>query len=118
MYSNTGLFHRRRPAPRPRPRWVWWALTAIVCGGGALYVRDHGRYDLTHLRAPARVAGDLHRRADGTLCYFFDPPGLAAAAEGAGFRVVECKWVTVERPNRRTGAVLRRVFVSGVFVKE
>ena len=85
--------------------------------GGVLYVRDHGLFDLTHMRAPTRVAGDLHTRTDGTRCFFFSPPGLATAAEAAGFTTRACKWVTVAVPNRRTGEVLRRVFVSGEFVK-
>ena len=43
--------------------------------------------------------------------------GLTRQAEAAGFTTRACKWVTVAVPNRRTGEVLRRVFVSGEFVK-
>jgi methyltransferase-like protein 6 len=93
------------------------AAAAALRPGSVLYVRDHGLFDLTHLRAPMRVAGNLHRRSDGTLCYFFDPPGLERLAHAAGFSARCCKWVTVEVPNRKTNAVLRRVFVSGEFVK-
>lgn len=41
--------------------------------GGRLLVRDHGLYDLTQLRLPPqqRLAQNLYRRLDGTLCYFF-----------------------------------------------
>ena len=93
------------------------AAHASLRPGGTLYVRDHGLFDLTHMRAPARVSGNLHTRSDGTRCFFFSPDGLAAAAEAAGFTTRLCKWATVAVPNRRTGAVLRRVFVSGEFVK-
>ena len=78
-------------------------------------VRDHGLFDLTHLRAPRRLEGNLHSRSDGTLCYFFSPGDLAETAKRAGLRAVACRWATVERRNRRTGQLLRRVFVHGEF---
>ena len=67
------------------------------------------------MRAPRRIRGNLHSRSDGTLCYFFSPGDLAEAAREAGLRAVECRWATVERRNRRSGQVLRRVFVHGEF---
>lgn len=78
-------------------------------------VRDHGLFDVAHMRAPRRVSGNLHSRSDGTLCYFFSPGDLAGAAERAGLRRVEARWATVERRNRKSGQVLRRVFVHGEF---
>jgi methyltransferase-like protein 6 len=99
--------------------------TAAAClrPGGRLLFRDHGVFDLTHLRAPrllARLADDvaapaLHARSDGTLAFFFTPDYVASLAAGAGLATVECRWATVARPNRRTGVVLRRVMVHGVF---
>lgn len=82
-------------------------------------VRDHGLFDVAHMRAPRRISGNLHSRSDGTLCYFFSPEDLIETAKRAGLREVEgedsCRWATVERRNRRSGQVLRRVFVHGEF---
>jgi methyltransferase-like protein 6 len=93
------------------------AAHACLRPGGTLYVRDHGLFDVTHVRAPRRLAGNLHVRGDGTRCFFFSPDGLAADAGAAGFETRVCKWVTVAVPNRATGAVIKRVFVHGEFVK-
>lgn len=105
--------------------------TAAAClrPGGRLLFRDHGVFDLTHLRSGdrvlARVGGDphdvaapaLHARSDGTLAFFFTPAYVRQLAEAAGLATVECRWATVARPNRQTGQLLKRVMVHGVFEK-
>lgn len=102
------------------------SAAASLRPGGRVLVRDHGVLDVTQMRGPrlvARVGGDgvlapaLHARSDGTLCFFFTPTYLSEVAAGVGLQTVECRWATVARPNRKTGVVLRRVFVHGVFEK-
>lgn len=98
---------------------------AAVRPGGRVLVRDHGVFDVTHMRAPRQVdaapvvggagAAALHARKDGTLCFFFTPEYLAGAASAAGLTPVDVRWVTIARANRATGVVLKRVAVHGVF---
>jgi SAM-dependent methyltransferase len=90
---------------------------------GRVLVRDHGALDVAHMRAPRAVDGApvgsaaLHARQDGTLCFFFTPEYLTAAAETAGLIPVDVRWVTIAHPNRATGVVLKRVMVQGVFAR-
>ena len=96
---------------------------ASVRPGGRVLVRDHGALDVAHMRAPRAVDGApvgsaaLHARQDGTLCFFFTPEYLTAAAETAGLIPVDVRWVTIAHPNRATGVVLMRVMVQGVFAR-
>ena len=87
--------------------------------GGLVLLRDHGLYDLTHLRLTEeqRVGSRLYRRRDGTLCYFFTVENLQALMLEAGFEIVECKYACVQLRNRRRGLDMRRVFVHGIFKK-
>lgn len=62
--------------------------------------------------------GQSYARKDGTLAYFFSVEELCARASDAGFQVLECKYATVRNVNRKTGAVLDRVFIHGLFVRE
>ncbi|CAL8467539.1 g7077 [Coccomyxa elongata] len=80
--------------------------------GGQLLIRDHGLYDITHLRmTPDRQLGrNLYRRGDGTLCYFFSTQDLASKAEAAGFEAVECKYVCVRLMNRKKQFEMRREY--------
>ncbi len=85
--------------------------------GGVLLIRDHGLYDLTHLRLPPeqQVADKLYRRLDGTTCYFFTTEDLQTKAENAGFVTRECKYACTNLLNRKKQINMKRVFVHGVF---
>lgn len=85
--------------------------------GGFVLIRDHGLYDMTHLRLrpEQRVSRRLFRRQDGTLCYFFSVEDLEETMLRAGFERVECQYACVSLRNRRRGLDMRRVFVHGVF---
>lgn len=87
--------------------------------GGLLLIRDHGLYDLTHLRLPPeqQLADRLYRRLDGTTCYFFTTEDLQAQAEAAGFVTRECKYACTSLLNRRKKVHMKRVFVHGLFEK-
>lgn len=69
------------------------------------------------LRSEQKVAENLYKRGDGTLCYFFSTEDLAAKAQSAGFTTEECSYVCVQLLNRRKNFLMRRVFVHGVFRK-
>ncbi len=85
--------------------------------GGVLLIRDHGLYDLTHLRLPPeqQLADKLYRRLDGTTCYFFTTEDLRTKAENAGFVTRECKYACTNLLNRKKQINMKRVFVHGVF---
>ena len=87
--------------------------------GGLLLIRDHGLYDLTHLRLrpEQQISERLYRRLDGTMCYFFTTQDLQASTEAAGFVTRECTYACVKLLNRRTQLQMKRVFVHGVFAK-
>lgn len=87
--------------------------------GGLLLLRDHGLYDITHLRLQPeqRVGHRLYRRQDGTVCYFFTVEDLCAKVQAAGFETVECKYACVNLRNRKRSLDMKRVFVHGVFRK-
>ena len=90
-----------------------------LCPGGVLLIRDHGLYDLTHLRLPPQqqLADRLYRRLDGTTCYFFTTEDLQTKAETAGFVTRECKYACTNLLNRKKQINMKRVFVHGVFEK-
>lgn len=93
---------------------------ACLIPGGHLMIRDHGLYDMAQMRMePGQWQGEgqLYARKDGTLAYFFSVDELCARAADAGFTVLECKYATVRNLNRKTGAVLKRVFIHGLFVR-
>lgn len=95
------------------------AHTCLV-PGGHLMIRDHGLYDMAQMRMEPgqwRGEGQLYARKDGTLAYFFSVDELCARAADAGFTMLECKYATVRNLNRKTGAVLKRVFIHGLFVR-
>ncbi|KAK9840131.1 hypothetical protein WJX74_003913 [Apatococcus lobatus] len=87
--------------------------------GGRLLIRDHGLFDLTHLRLTTdnQQGHRLYSRQDGTLCYFFSCDDLQQKAIAAGFVVVECSYVRTKLLNRKTGQAMKRVFVHGVFCR-
>lgn len=92
---------------------------ASLAPGGHVCVRDHALYDMVQLRCPPQqlVARHTYRRGDDTLAYFFSVDDLAGLAEAAGLQVIECDVVRVTNRNRKTGQVLRRAFVHGLFRK-
>ena len=72
---------------------------------------------LCRLQPEQKVAENLYKRGDGTLCYFFSTEDLAAQANSAGFTTEECSYVCVQLFNRKKKFLMRRVFVHGVFRK-
>jgi tRNAThr (cytosine32-N3)-methyltransferase len=91
-------------------------LAASVALGGHVCFRDYGRGDLAQLRAPdaAILSAATHRRPDGTLAHYFETQEVAALLEGAGCTVLELAYHTVANTNRKTGQLLRRVFVHAL----
>ena len=57
------------------------------------------------------LAPRLHERGDGTLAYFFTVEELKALLLAAGLVVDTCVYHTIARGNRKTGAMMERVFV-------
>lgn len=89
--------------------------------GGLLLFRDYALYDLPQLRfKPAAMLGckNLFRREDDTLAYFFSVQDVQERAAAAGFAVLECSYACVNNENRKTGEILQRAFLHGVFRKE
>ncbi len=88
--------------------------------GGLLLFRDYGLYDMLMLRFPPgqRLGPALFCRKDGTLASFFSVEEVEALAEAAGFAVQDCRYGCVNNVNRKSGAVLQRVFVHGVFQRQ
>lgn len=85
--------------------------------GGLLLLRDHGLYDITHLRLrkEQREGHRRYRRSDGTLCYFFSVEDLREKMQSTGFEALECKYACVSLCNRKRDLDMKRVFVHGVF---
>lgn len=104
--------------PLEMPAMLQTAFQALQ-HGGLLLIRDHGLYDLTHLRLPPeqQLADKLYRRLDGTTCYFFTTEDLQAKAEAVGFVTKECKYACTKLFNRKKQLNMKRVFVHGVFQK-
>lgn len=82
-------------------------------------IRDHGLYDLTHLRLKheQQIQERLYSRGDGTLCYFFSTEDLESRMKQAGFETVECEYACTEMRNRKKNVQMKRVFVHGIFRK-
>lgn len=83
----------------------------VLQPGGLLLFRDYGLFDKSQMKSTKRVGPNLHVRPDGTLAYFFSKEGVAKLVSGEGWELLECRYATVEQVNRKTGAVIRRVFV-------
>ena len=98
--------------------------------GGLVCFRDYGAYDMTMMRSKAaqvvRPSGEtasggggaaprLFRRADGTLRFFFELGRVAELFSSCGFVQVSCEYCTVHNRNRKTGTLMRRVFVNAKF---
>lgn len=82
---------------------------------GHLLFRDYGVYDMTMSRHKHRYGETLFMRQDGTLCYYFSLEVISQLAERSGlFTVVECEYACVGTANRKTGTVMRRVFLHAV----
>ena len=84
------------------------------CGSGVILFRDYGVCDMTMYRHHTRHSERLFVRSDGTLAYYFDLDYLRSIAAAAELRVEELEYATVRLQNRKTGQVMRRVFVHAV----
>jgi len=99
-----------------------------------LCFRDYGLYDMTMLRSkPCEIVADetrlgdgkgivstqaprLFRRADGTLRYFFDIQTMERTFRRAGWVLERGRtYCCVINRNRKSGKVMRRIFVNAVF---
>lgn len=89
----------------------------IMEEGTYLLFRDYAIHDMTMLRHKIRYSSSLFRRQDGTLVHYFSREQLEMLASSAGFKVVECEYATVANTNRKTGVVMRRVFIHAVLQK-
>ena len=98
-------------------------------GNTLLCFRDYGLYDMTMLRSKhtqvVKSEDDsdsgpprLFRRGDRTLRYFFSLEYVRHIFKTAGWKCVRLDYSRVVNKNRRTGQVLKRVFVTGVFRME
>lgn len=84
--------------------------------GGVLCFRDYGLYDLAQVRAPpgSRLGQQLYVRGDGTLTYYFEINEVRTMLVEAGFEAgsIDIRYCTVENVNRKTGLVMKRVWVN------
>lgn len=105
--------------PPQRMALVLQLAHASLRPGGLLLFRDYALYDLPQLRfePEAMLGKNLFRREDDTLAYFFSVPDIQERAAAAGFAAVECSYACVNNENRKTGEVLQRAFLHGVFRK-
>ena len=71
------------------------------------------------LRAPEanRLGERLFVRGDGTLAYFFELDEMRSLLADAGLVDVDLKLALVETRNRKSGASMRRIFVTGTALK-
>lgn len=97
--------------------------------GGVACVRDYAVGDLAATRLASRAtprsldAGDdaaadgsvFLARGDGTRAFFFSEAALVRLFKGAGFSLVRVTTIVRTKTNRRTGAVMERRWVQGVF---
>jgi hypothetical protein len=97
------------------------ASTAFLKPGGAVLIRDHGLYDMRHLRDMQRDAvmvdhvrpayvrpGGMHRR-------YYSLSNLDALAAGAGLQVEESRYLCIRQRNQKRGINMDRVYVHAVF---
>ena len=100
-------------------------IVRSVKGGGLVYFRDYGVYDLAMRRFAkkgSRVEKGvaLFRRGDGTLAYFFTKQEVleifekSAEKEGSKVEVVDLKYVCVRLENKKKNLKLHRIFVSAL----
>jgi methyltransferase-like protein 6 len=92
-------------------------MAAAMKDGAYLLFRDYGIHDMTMYRHRVRLGQSLFLRNDNTISYYFDLASLAQTVELAGLQVIELSYACVYNKNRKTGDVMRRVFVHGVFIK-
>lgn len=100
-------------------------IRSLCRSDSKLCFRDYALYDMTMLRSRVNqivnesddiVAPRLFRREDGTLRYFFDLATMERTFCRAGWELVRGReYCRVINRNRKTGAVMRRVFVNAVF---
>ena len=100
------------------------ASAAFLKPGGAVLIRDHGLYDMRHLRDMQRDAwcvdnirpayvrpGGMHRR-------YYSLPNLDALAAGAGLQVEESRYLCIRQRNQKKEINMDRVYVHAVFRRE
>jgi methyltransferase-like protein 6 len=100
------------------------ATAAFLKPGGAVLIRDHGLYDMRHLRDMQRDAwlcdhirpayvrpGGMHRR-------YYSLPNLDALAAGAGLQVEESRYLCIRQRNQKKEINMDRVYVHAVFRRE
>ena len=90
-------------------------MRAVLDDSGVILFRDYGIHDMTMYRHDRRYSERLFARADDTLAYYFDLDYVRSIAELAGLQVLELDYATVRTENRKSKAVMHRVFVHAVF---
>ena len=91
--------------------------------GGAVLIRDHGLFDMRHLKDMQRDAvmidhvrpaylrpGGMHRR-------YYSLPNLEQLAHSAGLTVEENRYLCIRQHNRKKKMHMDRVYVHAVFRK-
>ena len=100
------------------------ASAAFLKPGGAVLIRDHGLYDMRHLRDMQRDAwlcdhirpayvrpGGMHRR-------YYSLTNLDTLAAGAGLQVEESRYLCIRQRNQKKEINMDRVYVHAVFRRE
>ncbi|KAJ1430102.1 hypothetical protein B484DRAFT_396059 [Ochromonadaceae sp. CCMP2298] len=104
------------PASSPAPVPSSPAPSASASSSGVILFRDYGVHDITMYRHNRRLSQHLFQRPDDTLAYYFDLQYVQSLADRARLRVLELRYATVRTENRKSGAVMRRVYVHAVLV--
>jgi methyltransferase-like protein 6 len=97
------------------------ASAALLRPGGAVLIRDHGLYDMRHLKDMRRGAsmvdhlrtaylrpGGMHRR-------YYSLENLQELAAAASLQVEENRYLCIRQHNKKKGIHMDRVYVHAVF---
>eukprot|EP00915_Cephaloidophora_sp_WS-2016_P011730 GHVH01017135.1.p1 GENE.GHVH01017135.1~~GHVH01017135.1.p1 ORF type:complete len:571 (-),score=86.14 GHVH01017135.1:468-2180(-) len=96
-------------------------VTDLIVPGGHLCFRDYGRYDELQLKfakseTAKQVDPNSYVRGDNTLQYYWTLSEVDRLfTEHCGLERVKSEYILREFKNRKTGQILKRVWVQGIY---
>ena len=97
------------------------SASALLRPGGAVLIRDHGLYDMRHLKDMQRGAALLdhvrpaYLRPGGMHRRYYSLENMAELAAAAGLSVEENRYLCIRQHNAKRGIHMDRVYVHAVF---